>query len=126
MRDLNEISGTVLDSAIEVHRTLGPGLLESVYAQALELELGLRGLEVRREVPLAANYKGKTFDAAYRLDLLVENGVIVELKVVEQLLAVHKAQLLSYLKLSGLSLGLLINFNVPKLKDGVKRVVNNL
>ena len=128
MRDrseLNEISGQVLGAAIEVHRTLGPGLLESVYEVCLAYELSQRGLVVERQKQLPVPYKDVQLDAAFRLDLLVEDKVIVELKAVEQVSPVHKTQLLTYLKLSGLELGLLINFNVKMLKDGISRVVYN-
>lgn len=126
MMNEDEISSIVVDSAIEVHRELGPGLLESVYQNCLIHELGVRNIPLSEEVPIAAGYKGLVFETAYRLDLLVADKVIVELKVVETLLPVHKAQLLSYLRLAHKKLGLLINFNVPMLKDGIKRVVNNL
>lgn len=122
----DEIASIVVDSAVEVHRELGPGLLESVYQNCLVHELRLRSIPLSEEAPVAAGYKGLVFETAYRLDLLVADKVIVELKVVETLLPVHKAQLLSYLRLTNKKLGLLLNFNVPMLKDGVKRVVNNL
>ncbi len=122
----NALSHAVLGAALEVHRFLGPGLLESVYRQALCRELTLQGLPWRAEVPLAAAYKGLSFDVAYRLDIVVGEKVVLELKVAEKLLPVHEAQLLSYLRLSRKRLGLLINFNVPRLKQGVKRVVNGL
>ena len=122
----NRISAEIVDAAIEVHRHLGPGLLEKIYQQALAHELVLRGLSVEREVTLHAGYKGLEFDSAYKLDLMVQNKVILELKVVEQILPVHEAQLLSYLRLTRKRLGLLVNFNVPLLKQGVRRVANNL
>ena len=122
----NDISGAVLDAAIEVHRTLGPGLLESVYCAALRHELQQRGFRVEKEVPLPVHYKGVQFDLGYRLDLVVENLVIVELKSVEALAPVHSKQLLTYLRLADKRLGLLINFNVEFLKDGFKRIVNEL
>ena len=121
---LNRISGIILDSAIEVHRNLGPGLLESVYEVCLCKELQLRNLKYLRQVPLPVNYKGSLLDAEYKIDILVENEIIVELKAVEVLLPVHEAQLLTYLKLADKKLGLLINFNVPKLVDGFKRMIN--
>jgi GxxExxY protein len=124
--DENEISNAVIGCAIEVHRTLGPGLLESVYQKCLARELELQGILFREEVPLAVTYKGLDFGSAYRLDILVAEKVVVELKAVEQLLSVHEAQLLSYLRSAQLKLALLINFNVPTLKNGVKRIVNNL
>jgi GxxExxY protein len=124
--DENGISRQIIGAAIEVHRCLGPGLLESVYRQCLAHELSLRGFGCQEEVALGAGYKGLEFDTAYRMDLLVENKVVVELKVVERLLPVHEAQLLSYLKLSNRRLGMLLNFHVPVLRNGVKRVVNRL
>ncbi|WP_303783603.1 GxxExxY protein [Azovibrio restrictus] len=112
----------IIGAAIEVHRALGPGLLESVYQGCLALELGLRGLHFQSQLELPLNYKGLSLDAAYRLDLVVEQAVVIELKAVERLLPLHEAQLLTYLKLGGYSLGLLLNFNVPVLKDGIKRM----
>ena len=122
----NRIAREVVDAALEVHRTLGPGLLESVYRRSLALELGLRDLKCAEEVPLNAAYKGLKFGTAYRLDLEVSGLIIVEVKSVDTLLPVHAAQLLSYLRLANRRLGLLINFHVPLLKDGIKRVVNKL
>lgn len=122
----NEVSGVIIDAALEVHRALGPGLLESVYENALAYELELRGLRVQREVAIPAVYKAIRFEIAFRADLIVEDLVVVELKSVEELAPVHAKQLLTYLKLSGKKLGLLINFNVPLLKDGIKRIANNL
>lgn len=113
-----------MDSAIEVHRNLGPGLLESVYEVCLEKELVKNELEVKRQVKLPVIYKGEQLDSEFRIDLLVNNIIIVELKTVELLLPVHKAQLLSYLRLADKKLGLLINFNVPRLVDGFKRIIN--
>ncbi|WP_018232680.1 GxxExxY protein [Thioalkalivibrio thiocyanodenitrificans] len=124
--DENALSYEVVGAALEVHRVLGTGLLESVYRQALCRELDLRGVDYRSEVPLNAQYKGVAFDAAYRLDILVADRLIVELKAVENLQPLHLAQLLSYLRLSGLRLGLLINFNAPQLRHGIRRVVNGL
>ncbi len=122
----NQVSRAVIGAAIEVHQQLGPGLLESTYEACLCQELSARGLRGERQRPLPVTYKGTTIEAAYRLDLVVEECVIVEVKAVEQLLPVHRAQLLTYLQMSGLRLGLLINFNVPLLHNGVKRVVNGL
>lgn len=122
----NEISKIVIGAAIEVHRTMGAGLLESVYHQCLAHELTLRGISYETEVPLNADYKGIKFNTVYRMDLVVSDKVVFELKVVENILPVHEAQLLSYLRLSHKKLGLLINFNVPVLKDGIRRVVNGL
>lgn len=124
--DENEISNAIIGCAIEVHRELGPGLLESVYQKCLARELELQGVSFQEEVPLAVQYKGLGFESAYRLDMLVDNKVVVELKAVEHLLPVHEAQLLSYLRLAQMKLGLLINFNVPALKSGIRRIVNNL
>jgi GxxExxY protein len=118
-----QLSEAIIGAAIEVHRQLGPGLLESIYATCLEHELSLRGISSRREVALPINYKGIAFEAGYRIDLLVENTVIVEVKAIETVLPVHEAQLLTYLKLSQKRVGLLINFNVPLLKDGITRRV---
>lgn len=123
--DENEISGRVIGAAIEVHKAIGPGLLEGVYRKCLAYELEQAGLRVRSEVPLPLRYKDMEFKDAYRIDLLVEDVLIVELKAVDILLPVFTAQLLSYLKMSRLRFGLLVNFNVPYLKDGIKRVANN-
>jgi GxxExxY protein len=123
---LNLISGEVVHWAMEVHTALGPGLLESSYEACLVYELRLRGLEVVQQLALPIVYKDVRFDYGYRLDLLVGGAVIVELKASEKLLPVHEAQLLSYLRLSGHKLGLLINFHVPRLKDGIKRMANGL
>ena len=125
MRRENQISEAILGGAIEVHRELGPGLLESAYEQCLCHELSLRGLAFRRQVDLPVQYKGIKLDCGYRMDIVVQDLVVVELKAVDELLPLRQAQLLTYLKLSGLSLGLLINFNVPLLKEGIKRIVHN-
>jgi GxxExxY protein len=122
---LNKLSKIVLDSSIEVHKNLGPGLLESTYEVCLCKELEARNVRYLRQVLLPVNYKGELLDAEYKIDVLVENELILELKSVEIVLPVHFAQLLTYLKLADKRLGLLINFNVPKLVDGVKRIVNN-
>ena len=122
----NEISGQIVDAAIKVHSVLGPGLLESAYHACLLHELRKRGLQVESELSLPVNYDGVKLDVGYRIDLLVEKCVIVEIKAVEKMLSVHEAQLLCYLRLSGCRLGLLINFNVSQLKDGIKRMVHNL
>ena len=122
----NELSRVIIGAAIEVHKTLGPGLLESAYETCLERELVIRGLKVKRQVGLPLVYKDISCDIGYRVDLLVENKVIIEIKSVEALNDVHIAQVLTYLKLSRCKLGLLINFNVKRLKEGVKRLVNNL
>jgi GxxExxY protein len=123
---LNEISGQIVDAAMKVHSALGPGLLESAYENCLLYELHRRGLRAIAQVDLPILYEGIRIDAGYRIDLLVEDAVILELKVVEKILPVHKAQVISYLKLSGKQLGLLINFHVEHLKDGISRFANNL
>jgi GxxExxY protein len=125
-RKENQISGIILDAAIAVHTALGPGLLESAYQACLAYELTSRGLRVQTQVPLPIKYRGVCVDAAYRIDLIVEDLVVIEIKAVERLAAIHEAQLLSYLKLSDKRLGLLINFHVLRLKDGYKRIVNGL
>jgi 7-cyano-7-deazaguanine synthase len=122
--EVNRLTGEIVDAAIAVHRELGPGLLESAYEACLTQELTLRGLRVERQVPLPIIYAGKLVNTAYRLDLLVEDQIIVELKCVEQVAAVHKAQLLSQLKLSKKPVGLLINFYVKLLKEGITRMAN--
>jgi GxxExxY protein len=121
----NEITERIIGACIEIHRQLGPGLLESAYEECLCHELALLGLKFERQKPLPVSYKGVKLDCGYRLDLVVEGQVIVELKTVDEIQPIHEAQLLTYLKLSGVSVGLLINFNVPVLKHGVKRIVNN-
>jgi len=123
-RQENDISGKIIGAAIEVHKHLGPGLLESAYEECLCCEMQLRGIEFKRQVPLSLNYKGVVLDCGYRLDLLVEDKVIVELKSIEGLEPIHEAQMLTYLKLRNAWLGLIINFNVIMLKDGVRRLVN--
>ncbi|PYS66489.1 MAG: GxxExxY protein [Acidobacteria bacterium] len=119
----NEISGAVVDAAMKVHSALGPGLLESAYAACLKHELIKRGLKVACEVPLPVIYDGIKLEAGYRLDLVVEDTVVVELKAIEALAPIHQAQIISYLKLSGKPIGLLINFHSLHLKDGIKRFV---
>ena len=113
----------IIGAAIEVHRDLGPGLLESAYEECICYELSARGISFRRQVALPVSFKAVRLDCGYRLDLLVEESVIVELKCVEELNDLHKAQLLTYLKLSQLKVGLLPNFNVPLMKDGIVRMV---
>ncbi len=122
----NQISGVILDAAICRAHCVRPGLLESAYQVCLAYELTSRSLKVQTQVPLPIKYRGICVDAAYRIDLIVEDLVIVEIKAVERLAAIHEAQLLSYLKLSDKRLGLLINFHVARLKDGYKRIVNGL
>ena len=121
--DRNEISGAVVDAAIKVHSALGPGLLESAYAACLRHELIKRGLKVASEVPVPVVYDGIRLEAGYKLDLLVEDTVVVELKAIETLAPIHQAQIVSYLKLAGKPIGLLINFYSLHLKDGIKRFV---
>ena len=123
---INEISGIVVDAAIKVHSTLGPGLLESAYEACLAYELRKRGLKVETQVPLPIHYDDVHTEVGYRMDVVVENAVIVELKSVDAIAPIHKAQLLTYLKLSDHKVGLLINFNVELLKHGITRMVNNL
>ena len=120
--ETDRIATLTVDAAYKLHSTLGPGLLESVYEAFFCHELKLRGLKVEKQVSLPLTYEGMTLDAGLRLDLLVENRLVVELKAVEVLLKVHHAQLKTYLKLSGHELGLLINFNVPIIKDGIQRI----
>ena len=123
---INDLTNQIIGAAIAVHRELGPGLLESAYEACLAFELAKRGLRVEQQKPLPVHYQGVDLDCGYRIDLLVEERVIVELKAVERLEPIHNAQLLSYLKLSGLRLGLLINFNVLVLKNGIKRIALGL
>lgn len=122
----NQLSHEIIGAALEVHTTLGPGLLESTYEECLAREFALRELRFERQVPLPVSYKGAPVDAGYRLDFLVSGLVVVELKAVEALLPVHKAQVLTYLKLSRKKLGLLINFNTVQLRTGITRIVLNL
>jgi GxxExxY protein len=126
VRKENIISRTIIGCALTVHTNLGPGLLESAYEACLAFELRQAGLDVQCEVPLPLVYKGVKLDLGYRVDLIVDDCVIVELKAIEAVAPVHKAQLLSHLRLTGKKLGLLINFHVVHLKDGIYRVVNNL
>ncbi len=123
--EIDQITGAILDAAIKVHSALGPGLLEGVYEKCLAHELSKRGLKVERQVFLPVVYDGIVIEGSYRIDLLVEDTVIIELKVSEGISELHKAQSLSYLKLSNKRVGLLINFNVVHLRDGIKRIVNN-
>jgi GxxExxY protein len=121
--DINQLTGQIIGSAIEVHKALGPGLLESVYEKCLCHEFGLRHMHYRNQQELPVEYKGVKLDCGYRIDLLVEDLVILELKSVNSLEPIHDAQLLTYLKLTGVKVGLLINFNVPVLKQGIKRLM---
>jgi len=120
---VDALARTVVDAALKVHRSLGPGLLESVYEHCLAHELAARGIAVSRQVALPIVYDGVTLDGGYRLDLVVSESILVEVKAVEQLLRLHEAQVLTYLKLSGLPVALLVNFNVELLKHGVRRLV---
>jgi GxxExxY protein len=119
----NEIARHIVDSALSVHKALGPGLLESVYEQCLAYELRSRSLRVASQVPLRVHYREVQIEAGFRIDMLVNDLVLIEVKAVERLLPIHEAQLLTYLKLSGKHLGLLINFNVPLIKDGIRRLI---
>lgn len=124
--EINLRSGEVVDAAMQVHSALGPGLLEGAYEACLAHELRLRGFHVATQLPLPITYKGVKIKLGYRADLLVDNAVLVELKAVRKLVPLHEAQLLSYLKLSGHRVGLLTNFHVVHLKDGIKRLVNRI
>ena len=121
--EFDELSNRVIGCAIEVHRHLGPGLLESTYEQCLASELAEAEIQFRLQAELPVKYKNKTIDCGYRIDLFVDEALIVELKSVDRLLSIHKAQLLTYMKLANIRTGLLINFNVQVLKDGIKRMV---
>ena len=122
LMDINKLTGEVIGAAIEVHKILGPGLLESAYEECLCHELRLRAIHFERQKALPIEYKGVTLDCGYRLDVVVENKLILELKAAEALEPIHEAQLLTYLKLTGIKMGLLINFNVPMLRQGIKRL----
>jgi GxxExxY protein len=121
--EFDELSNRAIGCALEVHRTLGPGLLESTYEQCLAYELSLAGISFKLQLPLPVKYKGIKLDCGYRIDLLVNDELIVELKSVDQIMGIHQAQLLTYMKLSDVKVGLLINFNVEILKTGIKRFV---
>ncbi len=125
-RELDDITGAIVDASVKLHQALGPGLLESVYEAVLARDLNRRGYSVERQKVLRFSYDGMEFDEGLRLDLLVEGCVIVELKSVEKLAPVHKKQLLTYLRLSHLQVGLLINFGAATVKEGLHRIVNNL
>ena len=120
--DINQLTSKIIGAAIEVHKTIGPGLLENIYEECVSAELSKRGIPFERQKDIAVEYKGIKLESKYRIDILVNNLVIVELKSCDALLPIHEAQLLTYLKLTGLKVGLLINFNVPILKDGIKRM----
>lgn len=124
--EINELTGTIIGAAIEVHRILGPGLLESTYEECLCRELAIQNIPFERQKAIPLEYKGIKLDCGYRLDLLVANKVVVEIKSVEIILPIHEAQTLTYLKLGGWQVALLINFNVPVLKEGIKRMVLGL
>ena len=121
---LDQISRKIIGAAITVHRALGPGLLESTYEACLAYELVQLGLKVERQKELPVRYRGVVIDCGYRMDLIIEDAIVVEVKSIEQLLPIHQAQVMSYLRLSGLRVGLLLNFNVRILKQGLKRIVN--
>jgi len=124
--DINELSSSIIGAAIEVHKALGPGLLESAYEECLSHEFSFRNFSFERQKSLPLIYKGKKLDCSYRLDLVVGNAIILELKSCEKIEPIHKAQLLTYLKLSGLHLGLILNFNTTVMRDGIVRIVNEL
>ena len=125
-QSLDELSHHIIGAAMTVHTELGAGLLESAYEHCLLYELNKRGFKVQSQITLPIHYDGQRIDAGYRIDLMVEDSIIIELKTVERLLPIHTALLLSYLKMSNKRLGLLINFNVTSLKNGIKRVANDL
>jgi GxxExxY protein len=125
MNPINQLTEQIIGAAIEVHREKGPGLLESAYESCLAHELSLRGISCARQVAIPLNYKGVIIDIAFRADMVVEQSVLVELKAVEAVLPVHKAQVLSYIRETGHRVGLLINFHVPRLVDGVTRLAND-
>lgn len=122
----NEIAKEVVDSAVKIHQKLGPGLLESVYEAVLARDLEKRGLRVERQKPIRIVFEGMTFDEGFRADLIIEAKVIVELKSVEEVIHAHEKQLLTYLRLTGMKLGLLLNFGSALMKDGIHRIVNHL
>lgn len=122
---LDQLTESIIGAAITVHRELGPGLLESAYEKCIAYELMSLGFDVQCQKPLPINYRGLQIDCSYRLDLLIDDSVILELKAVERLQPIHEAQLLSYLKMADKKVGLLINFHSMRVKDGIKRIVNN-
>ena len=124
MMNINKLSSRIIGAAIEVHKALGPGLLESTYEECIYHELSIGGLSLERQKPLAVRYKGINLDCGYRLDVVVEDAIILELKSCEKIEPIHKVQLLTYLKLSGFKLGLLLNFNVTLMREGIVRIVN--
>ena len=121
---VNDLTAAIIDAAIKVHRAFGPGLYESVYLMALSHELRLRGLRVATEVPIEVRYEGQSLGEGFRADMIVEGQVLVELKSVEQVGAVHKKQVLTYLRLSGIQVGLLLNFGAALMKEGISRIAN--
>lgn len=124
--DIEELGNLIIGAAIRVHRVLGPGLLESAYQKCLEYELRKMGLRVDCELALPVQYEDVRIDTGYRIDMLIEEMIIIENKTVERILPIHEAQLLTYLKMRGCAIGYLFNWNVPVFKDGIKRMVNNL
>jgi GxxExxY protein len=126
MKDIEEIGSNIVHSAIKVHKALGPGLLESVYQKCLAYELKKVGLAVACEIPLPVKYETVVIDAGFRIDMMIQRTVIIENKTVDKIAPIHEAQLLTYLKLANLNLGFLLNWNVPLMKDGIKRMVNRL
>ncbi|MGB8644678.1 MAG: GxxExxY protein [Anaerolineae bacterium] len=126
LAEMEAVAKEIVDSAIKVHRALGPGLLESAYQQCLAFELHERGLKVECEVPIPVIYQSHQIDVGYRIDMLVDGCIIVENKAVDQIIPIHEAQLLTYLKLSNLQLGFLLNWNVLLMRQGIRRMVNNL
>ena len=124
--NINQLTRKIIGAAIEVHKILGPGLLESAYEECLCHELSIQGVSFENQKPLSIDYKGKKLDCGYRLDMVVENAVVLELKSCEKIESIHQAQLLTYLKLSELNIGLILNFNVPLMRDGIVRIVNDL
>src|SRR2546423_14006215 len=126
VKNLNQLTDAIIGAAMEVHRARGPGLLESTYEMCLCRELNIRGIPFERQVPIPVEYKGIKLDCGYRADIIVDSGILVEIKAIDSLLPVHDAQLLTYLKLGGWKIGLLINFNVELLKQGLRRRVLRL
>lgn len=125
MRDINSTTSEIIGAAITVHRELGPGLLESAYQHCMLQELRVRGLSAQQQVPMPLRYKGLQIDCGYRIDLIVASQVVVEIKSVDRLHPIHEAQLLTYLKLTGCEVGLLINFNVPLVRQGIRRLIRS-
>jgi GxxExxY protein len=126
VKELNRLSNETIGAAIEVHRNLGPGLLESAYESCLSWEMRQRGFEIKTQVPIPIRYKEITLDEGYPIDLLVESKLLVELKSIDKVLTIHTAQVLTYLKMTGLKMALILNFNVLLMRSGIKRIVNQL